>query len=451
MMGKVPMRFEWVVPAAVLLVAALFVSAPAQDVSPEQGTARQLVDGIAAVVGDEIILESEVDEQYYIYQMRMGGSGLSDEDAAKLRSDILREMVDERLLVAMAHRDTIKLEPGAVDAEMQRRVAELVEQHGSQEALDEALEEEGMTLSDLEDLYRDEIGRRLLAQQVVRREVHDKITVTWGEVEDYYDEHKDEVGQVPEAYHIAGILITPKVSEAVKEEAVARLNEALERLEAGEPFEKLAAEYSDDPNGATGGDLGTFGRGVMVPEFEQAVFALSPGEVSGIIPTRFGFHIVQVLDKSDDQVHARHILARVVPGPADEERARATADSLRERALAGEDFAELARKRSDDPASRDAGGDIGWFSVDDMAPTFRSIVENLSPGDIGQVASAENGFYVLKLLDHTDARVATLDEIRDQLKDYLFSLKAEAAYDKLIERLSSEIFVDIRTGMVSDE
>jgi len=457
---------RWSMILLALFVATLSATAVAQYAEPEEttadptmaatpepvaGTTRQIVDGIAAVVGDEIILESEVDEEFYIYTMRTGATGLGPAESAELRTGIVREMVNEMLLVAMAHRDTVELQPGEVESEMDRRIADLVDRHGSREALDTALEQEGMTLADLERLYEDEIERRLLAERVVRREVHDSVDVTWGEVEDYYNENTEEVGRIPEAYHIAGILVTPKIAESAKRAAIDRLSEAIARLQEGEPFGELAAEYSDDPGGVTGGDLGTFGRGTMVPEFEDAVFAMSAGEVSGIIPTRFGFHVVEVLDRTEDEVHARHILARVVPGPEDEARARATADSLRGRAVAGEDFAELARLRSDDIPSREAGGDIGWFSVEEIRPTFKAVVEVLEPGEIGEIAVGENGFYVLKLLEHNEPRVATLDEVRDDLKDYVFSLRVEEGYRELIERLSREIFVDVRTGVVSGQ
>ena len=439
--------------AVTLLLIAFISPTFAQDgTGPvESGTTRQLVDGIAAVVGDQIILESEIDEEFYIYQMRTGASGLSTDDMARVRSGIVREMVDEMLLVAMAHRDTVQLDPGALEGELENRVAELVERHGSEEALEAALAQEGLTLPELKDLYADEIERRLLAEKVVRGEVHSSIDVTWGEVENYYAENADEVGKAPEAFRVGGIMVIPKITEDAKQAAIDRMAEVSERLAAGEPFEDLAREYSDDASGATGGDLGTFGRGVMVPEFDDAVFAMEEGEVSGIIPTRFGFHIVQVLEASDTSVHARHILARVTPGPEDEVRARATAESLRQRVLDGEDFAELARLRSDDPATSEEGGVLGWFTHENLSPSFKNVVTELSAGEVADVTAGESGFYVLKLLEHKEARIASLDEVRENLKDYIFARKAEKAYGELIDRLSSEIFVDIRTGMVPEE
>lgn len=439
---------------AVLLIATAFASTVGaqEGAAPtESTTTRQLVDGIAAVVGDEIILESEVDEEFYVYQMRTGSTGMSADEMARVRSGIVREMIDEMLLVAMAHRDTLELEPGELEAEIDTRVAELVERQGSAEALDAALAEEGLTLAELRDIYSDEIERRLLAEKVVRREVHGKTDVTWGEVETYYAEHADEVGQTPEAFLVAGIMVTPKVSESARQAAIDRMEMVLGRLEAGESFADLARSYSDDASGANGGELGRFGRGVMVPEFEDAVFSMEEGEVSGVIPTRFGFHIVEVLEATGSEVRARHILARIAPGQEDEERARATAESLRQRVLDGEDFAELASRRSDDLSTRENGGELGWFTRENLAPSFRDVITGLSPGEVAEVAAGESGFYVLKLLDHTESRMATLDEVRERLKEYIFARKAEKAYEDLIDRLSSEIFVDVRTGVVPEE
>jgi peptidyl-prolyl cis-trans isomerase SurA len=431
---------------ALSLLAAL--CAGAQEDPP--GGGRHLVDGIAAVVGDEIILESEVDEEVYLYQMRVGGR-IPQDQAAAVRTEILREMVDEALLVAMARRDTIELTDGELEAELERRVGALREQHGSAEALDRALAAEGLTLAELRDLYRDDIERRLLAEKAVRQEVHAKIDVTWREVEDYYDENADEVARVPEAYRIAGILVTPGVSEAAKRRAIERMTEVRDRLAAGEDFAALAREFSEDGSAAAGGELGRFGRGMMVPEFEEAAFALEPGEVSGIVPTRFGFHIIEVLEKDDESVRARHILARVEPGPEDEERARAKAESLRQLVIDGADFAEVALEHSDDQVSKEAGGVLGWFGPGEMSPPILAIIEGLGPGEVGEIVRGDTGFYVIKLLEHETGRIAPLDEVREDLREYLFNLKVRDELAALIERLSQELYVDIRTPTVPVE
>jgi len=414
------------------------------------GAERQLVDGIAAVVGEEIVLESEIDEELYLYQMR-SGARLPERELASLRGRILQELVDEMLLVAKAARDSVAIGEDELDREMDRRVEDLRERHGSEEALAAALEAEGLTLEELEEIYRDDIERRLLAERVVARDVHQKIDVTWGEVEQYYEENRDEVAQVPEAWRIAGILVAPRVSEEAKRRAIERLDVVKGRLAAGEEFADLAREYSDDASASAGGDLGFFGRGQMVPEFEQAAFALEVGEVSGVVPTRFGFHIITVVEKDGDRVHAKHILARVATGPADEDRAAARSESLRSRVLGGEDFGELATRYSDDYRTRQTAGELGWFTTEDLEPAFRDVVTALEAGGVSDVISGEGGFYILKLLEHREPRTATLDEIREDLREYIYRMKSEEAYGALLDRLSEEIYVDIRTGAVPPE
>ncbi len=411
--------------------------------------ARQLVDGIAAVVGDEIILESEIDEELYIYQLRTGTGSMSESEALSVRSEIVRQMVDETLLVAMARRDTVMLPSGELEAELERRVEEVKRRHGTDAAFSAALAEQGLTLDELKVMYRDDIERRLLAEIVVRREVHSRIDVTWGEVENYYEEHTDEVGRVPESYEVAGILSVPQVSEAAKRGATERMMEVRAKLDAGESFEDLAREYSDDVTAASGGDLGFIARGIMVPEFEDAVFALDPGEVSGVVPTRFGFHIIQAVEKDDDRVHARHILARLSPGPEDAERARARAETLRQMVVGDADFADVAREYSDDPQSREQGGSLGTFTLEELEPSFQAVLAGLEPGGITEVIEGDSGFYVLKLLGHNEPRTADLDEIREDLREYVFGLKAEEAYVVLMDRLANEIHIDIRTEMAS--
>ena len=423
----------------VVMVYALLATAGAAVAQDE----RQMIDGIAAIVGDEIILESEVDEEFYIYQMRTGAE-IRSEEAAEIRISIVREMVEEMLLVAKARRDSIVVQDEDLEAEIDRRVSDLRDRHGSDEALKDALAEEGITLEDLKKLYRDDIERRLLAEKVVRGEVHSSIDVTWGEVSRYYEEHRDEVAEVPESFRLAGILVVPEPSESAKRQAIERLTEAREKLAEGVPFEDVASEYSDDASAARGGDLGSVRRGMMVPEFEDAAFSLQEGEVSGIVPSRFGFHIIKVDEVDGDEIRARHILARVAPGPDDFERARAIAESIRQRAVAGADFGALADEHSDDLSSG-PGGELGWFRAGEMSPAVEEAVRTVGAGGIAPVVDGDNGYYVIKVLEHEEQRVAALDEVREELRDYIYGMKAEKAYAELMAQLRSEIYVDIRT------
>jgi len=430
--------------AVCVALAALLPAGPA-------GAQRQLVDGIAAVVGDEIVLQSEVDEELYIYQMRTGAAISSVEQGRELRRQIVNEIVDEMLLVAKARRDSVRLEPGQIDDEIERRVDELRERQGSQEALDAALAAQGVTIEQLENLYRDDVERRLLAESVVRANVHSKINVTWGEVEAYYAEHAEEVGRRPERFDLAGILVVPRISDQAEAEALARLEAARGELAAGASFEDVARRYSEDASAERGGDLGTFGRGMMVPEFDEAAFALDEGEISGVVTTRFGFHLIQAVEKDGGRLHARHILIKAGIGPEDEELARAEAESLRQVAIGGGDFSALAIEHSDDSDTREQGGALGWFRAQDLAPAFRNVVTEMTEGEISEVVRGEAGYYILKLVGYEPDRLAELDEIREDLRNDIFDLRVEEAYRALLDRLRGEIFVDIRTETASTE
>ncbi len=421
---------------------------PQPEPEPESLTERQKVDGIAAIVGDEIILESDIDEELYLFNMRTGGQALTEGNVLEYRTSVVHEMIDEMLLVAKANRDSILLSPGALDEELDRRVAELEERHGSPEALDAALDSEGITRQELREIYRDDIEKRLLAEQVIRREVHGRIDVTWRDVDEYYEENGADVGVVPEAFHVAGIVSAPKVSEDLKRAAYDRLDAARAELDAGSSFEDVAAQYSDDASAARGGDLGWFGRGMMVPEFEEAVFALAVGEISGVVPSRFGFHIIRLDERNEEQVRARHILARVTPGPDDVLRARARADSLRTMIVDGADFSAVAGGYSDDEASSARGGDLGWFAPGDLDAEFETALRALEVGGVTEILEGDGGYYILKLVEYEEPRTAELDEIRDQLKEYIFGLRAEERFQELMEELRQEIFIDVRTELL---
>lgn len=144
-------------------------------------------------------------------------------------------------------------------------------------------------------------------------------------------------------------------------------------------------------------------------------------------------------------MRARHILLRLAPGPEDDARAMALADSVRQRAAAGEDFAALAATYSADARSAELGGVLGWFAPDELVPEFRGAIETLTPGEVGPVLPGDGGHYILKLIAHEAARTASLDEVRPQLRDFLVNRRMEEEYLRLIERLSAEIHVDIRS------
>ncbi len=218
-----------------------------------------------------------------------------------------------------------------------------------------------------------------------------------------------DVDTTDEAVKARYIFIKPKPEVPIEEreaEALKKIEDIRKRIvDDGEDFEAVAKEVSEDPGSAPqGGDLGCFGKGQMVPEFEEAAFALEPGQISEPIKTDFGYHLIQVYDKpSDDQVCARHILIRVDKSPDQEavdkakEEAKQKADEVWSRLEAGEDFATVAKEVSDDTQTAEKGGDLGWVFKGQMGDAFDNIAFSLEPGEISKPFEMNGGYAIVQV------------------------------------------------------
>jgi len=240
--------------------------------------------------------------------------------------------------------------------------------------------------------------RDLFATYLMRNKLQEKAPLTFDATE--------------EAVKVSYILIKPEPEVPLAKrdaDALNKIMEARKRITVdGEDFAEVAKEVSEDPgSAANGGDLGCFGKGQMVPEFEEAAFSLDVGEVSQPVKTDFGYHIIQVYDKKpeEDQVCARHILVRVDKTPTEEAVAKADEEALKEaeevkaRLEAGEDFAEVAKEVSDDPTTAEKGGDLGWIFRGQMGDAFDEVAFSLEPGQIGGPIKMNGGYAIIKVVE----------------------------------------------------
>ncbi|OYV84855.1 MAG: hypothetical protein B7Z63_06315, partial [Ignavibacteriae bacterium 37-53-5] len=216
-------------------------------------------------------------------------------------------------------------------------------------------------------------------------------------------------------------------------------------LKHGADFAELAKKYSQDPGSASdGGDLGWAKRGQFVPEFEHAVYALKPGEISGIVETQFGFHIIQLLQRRGDLVHARHILITIPHLTSDDDSVITELDTLRERAMHGVSFALLARTYSEDKDTRDLGGDLGTVSVDQLEPSFLKTVNELKVGEISKPVKVNvgktYGYHIVYLRDRIPAHKVNLNEDYSRLEKMALSMKQNEAYTNWIEQLKKQVY-----------
>ena len=416
----------------VLVLAGLLVAAPA---------GAQVLDRIVAVVENDLILESELNAQvqFYAYNNRV------DPNTPGLRDQVLQTMINEKLVVAKAIEDSITVTDEEVQQQLDAVIQQRVAQAGSEARLEEIW---GMPLSRIKREFRDEMRKSLLAQKLQQQRLG-SATIGRFEVEEFYNTYKDSLPRVPEEVELAHIYVKPKPTEASKVAARKKLEELLDSLKAGTDFAALARAHSQDQGTAQqGGELGLVRRGQFVKEFESAVFALTPGQVSGVVETDRGMHIIQLEERRGDAVRARHIMLRIEREKAGDDAAIALLDSLRGAILAGANFAELAKKYSEDSESKLIGGTLGTLDLEQLDKAWGATVSSIPPGGISKperlTVGNSYGYHIVWVKNRTPAHTMTLQQDYRRLEQLALNNKRARDYQRWMEDLRKDIYWQVR-------
>ncbi len=424
-----------------------------------RAAAPRHLDGIAAVVNDEPVLQSDVEEQLYLFitnnQMHPDSAQVDT-----LRRQILEEMINEKLIVAEARREGITVSDQELARAVDKAVQDAKDRFG-EEGFKQQLAKESMTEDQLRAKYRDDLRRQALMARL-REKLFPAKPVSQTEAETYFKEHPEKFPQAPPQVRLFVIQI-PVVADSVTEASGrAKALDARRRILAGEKFAKLAGEVSEDPGTAkSGGDLGYFAKGTMEPALEKAAFSLKIGEVSEPIRSPYGWHLLEVLDRDTlrtsagkdsldadgkpiPEAHARHILIRVATTDADRDMARALAERVRAEAVKGMDFATLVHRYSRYQGPQSPDGDVGFVAVDKLLPNIRAGLDTLEIGQISDVLENQAGFNIFKLAERKASRPYTLDEIKDQLPQAVAQIKERDRYDEWIKGLRKKAQIEYR-------
>jgi peptidyl-prolyl cis-trans isomerase SurA len=405
---------------------------------------QNLVDGIAAIVGREIILKSEIEQnvQSYILQNRINVQS-QPQVVEELRKRTVESLIEQKLMIAQAERDTITVEPELLDQRVDERINYLIERVGSEDALEKAFR------SNMKKIRKD--TRKLVEEQLlvekVRQEQFRDIKLSRREVENFYETYKDSLPDMKESVVISHILKNVSPSSEAQTEAFAKISEIKKKLENGEDFEELARKYSQDPASAKkGGDLGMISRGDFVTEFETVAFGLNDGEISDIVQTQFGYHIIQMIERRGEKIRTRHILIMVAPTDNDEQQTIDELNRIRDMALAGQPFDSLALKYSDDDNVVKDKGLLGTFQPDQLViPEFKTVVQNLQQGEISKPFKTEYGYHIVKLEKKESARGVTLEKDWQKIHDMANNYKLEKEYRKWIAELKEQVPIEIKS------
>ena len=366
-----------------LVITFTFHLSPFTSLRAQNGT---MVDGVAAIVGKNIVKYSDVERSFAQMRLRSGMS-----DAQSNRCAILENLILSQLLIHKGEVDSVEVGEDKVKQYVDYYLKNDMRQYGSKEALRDAT---GFTYDELKEQYERMIHNNLLSRQV-EYQLTESVKVTPAEVSEFFNSlPADSLPMMPDRYELSEIVIQPTISEAERDRVRTELATLRERVLKGEKFSMLATLYSQDPGSAKkGGELGFFSRGEMVSEFESAAFALKPGEVSPIIETQFGFHIIQLIERRGNTLNARHIL--LIPRVSSDDllRARVTLDSLAVEIRAGYiTFEEAARQYSTAPEARQGGFVTnpadGSARFDANAIKERYLADNIPNLDEGQITNA---------------------------------------------------------------
>jgi len=407
---------------------------------------------IAAIVNKEVILESDVDDQLRLAEANLRVDPADSVTVSKLRKDVLRQLIDEQVILAEAARQNITIPKTELDQAVQKAIQNVRTRMGSEQAFQQALHQEHTTEDALRKKYEPDVKKQLVVMRLVSKEVQSKTSVSEAEARAYFTAHRDSLGKRAEQLKLSAIVLGFEADSLQIKKLRARADSLRTLIVVKkEPFEDVAKRFSDDPSGQRGGDLGTFARGEMVGEFEDVAFALKPMEVSQPTRSRYGWHLIQVLehfpaagDSLPERVHARHILLQAKPGPLDEERARKKALNVRDQLLKGADFAAMARKYSMDTSTKDSGGVLGEVPVTSLPPNFQEPLTGLNPGEVSVPLKGEAGYYVFKLGGRVPERDYQFEEVRDDLKQLVLNQKLRDAYDRWLERIRKNVNIEVK-------
>lgn len=404
---------------------------------------QKVLDKIVAVVGNEFISQSELEFQvnYVAAQKKM------DPDNQELQRQVLNELINEKLIYAQANLDSIIVTDDEVNQRVDYQIQLFEQQFGSKQKVEEVY---GMSEEKIKRELRDNIRKQLMVQKLQEKNFA-SVEATRRDVEEFFNKFKDSLGVIPEKVKISHIFIKPLPSAAIKEKYKKFAESILDSIKKGSDFAEMAKKYSEDPGSAQhGGDLGFVKRGIFYPEFESAAFALQPGEISDVIESPVGFHIIQLIEKRGESIHVRHILIKIKSDENADLRAIEMLTDIRDSVVNGDKtFSELAKKYSEDKDSKAFGGDLGTFYLNQLDKNMLDIVSKLNEGEISfpkrmEYGQGAYGYHIVYLEKRIPQHQVDLKKDYEQLKKLASEYKRQAQYNDWIKSLRDKIYYEIR-------
>jgi peptidyl-prolyl cis-trans isomerase SurA len=395
-----------------------------------------------ALVGKDVITLTELAERTAQAERELVRRRIAAPDPAVLERQVLERMVLDKAQLQRAAQTGLRVDELQVE-----RAVERVAQNNkmSLAELRRTLEQDGVPF----ERFRSELRQQIVLTRLREREVDDRVQVSEAEIDQYLEENRAEATQAVE-YDVAHVLVRvpEQASPEQVEQARARAARVRGEAAAGLDFAQLAASYSDAGDALQGGAMGWRAPGRLPDLFAEALREMTPGEVSPVLRSPAGFHVVKLVGRrgageaaSVTQTRARHILLKTSEVVSEED-ARRRLQGLRERITAGADFAALARLNSEDGTAA-LGGDLGWVYSGDTVPEFERAMNALKPGELSDVVRTPFGFHLIRVEARRAADVS-LERRRQQARQALRERKADEAFQEWLRQLRDRTYVELR-------
>ena len=407
----------------------------------------QSIDKVEAIIGDEIVLTSEIESQYLQYLSQ----GNAKSEAVKC--EIIEDLLFQKLLINQAKIDSVVVSDDEVDAEITKRLTYFESQLGSVTKVEEYF---GKSKVEIELELSKVIKDQFLAERV-QRGISSDIKVTPAEVKEFFNLQNDaDIPVVPAKVEVAQIIVKPKISEEQKDKLRDKLNSFRERVYKGEDFKMLATLYSDDPGSATrGGELGFVNRGDLVPEFERAAFRLKKGEISEVVESQFGYHIVQLIERRGEQINVRHILIKTKVTSTALHAAKIKIDNIVKEINDEKITFDQAIIRYSDDENKTNGGmllNTNTMSIShtlsDMVPALRLVIENLKENQFSspviiQMQNENRAYRIFRLNKRTEQHKANLIDDFEKIKEYSINAKRQVTLEKWKSKTIAKTYINL--------
>jgi peptidyl-prolyl cis-trans isomerase SurA len=408
--------------------------------------AAERLDGIAAVVGDSVILLSELDA-YIMARQSSTGEKPDTAGIRHLRKQFLGDLIDGKVLIVHAAKDSnIVVKETEVDQAVSAHIAQILAQNSmTMDVLEHELRDKyGMGVTKFRAQLRGQVQEQLIKQKVSQLYVG-QVAANKNDVQAFYRDYKDSLPTIGESVLLSKISITLTSPDSLRQAAYARITGIKRRLDKGENFGAVAKQYSEDPSAADSGDLGFIAKGTLSElKFEETVFSLGVGQTSDVFESRLGFHIVAVVAKKDQMVHVRQIFVRVTPPEAAVVRIMARLDSVKAAAHSSDAFSAAARLLSTDAESRAHNGRMGWVPLFSLPEGLRAVFDSLSPGGMSAPLRDGNEITLYRLDDRKKNRQLTMEDDFELLADKTREIMAQKKLLDIVRKWRREIYVDIR-------